>query len=384
MTAEIALEASHPRPVFSGSISRKMGVAFAAFFLLILGIGGLSSYQAWSILSSSQEILRESHHVEVTERIHATIHHLIREVDRAVMQRTLDRQMHMTDITKEAADTITAFLDEHIREEEPFAEKEAEIAHIRAINKLYQNLDAAASQIIARLAAKTRVGEDDLSVLDAVAHQLPLIAQQLNEIHRAKIRRLITKGASRMKLIVGAYLGFLLVGGGCVAVGMLLFSRTVALPLRRLASATLNIAAGEFGKRVPITSQDEIGQLSQSFNDMAGTLQRREEELRGAQVELRHRVMETQALYRIGVEISSMLEIDEVLRSVVEKARALLQSQGAALCLFQPGSECLEVRAVSGPIEPSGLGVEGRRPRCRTEPAGCRCRSSEPCSTGRL
>jgi nitrate/nitrite-specific signal transduction histidine kinase len=380
MTAETASEASQPRPVFSGSISRRLGLAFAAFFLLILGIGGLSSYQAWSILSSSQEILRESHHVEVTERIHATLHHLIREVDRAVMQRTLDRQMHMADLTKQAADTITAFLDEHVREEGAFAEKEAEIGQIRAIHKLYQDLDAAASRIIARLAVNTRAGEDDLSILDAVAHQLPTHIQQLNEIHQAKARRLIAGGITRMKVILGAYLAFLVFGGSCVIVGVVLFSRTVALPLRRLASATLNIAAGEFGKRVPITSQDEIGQLSQSFNDMAGTLQRREEELRGAQVELHHRVMESQALYRIGVEISSMLELDKVLHSVAEKARTLLQSQGAVLCLFPPGRAGLEVRAVSGPVEPSGVEAEKGQPRCLAEPEGCLCPGSEACS----
>lgn len=63
--------------------------------LLILGIGGLSSFLAWSILSSIPEIMDQSHHIEVTVAIHATIHHLVREVDRAVMERTLDRQSHI-------------------------------------------------------------------------------------------------------------------------------------------------------------------------------------------------------------------------------------------------------------------------------------------------
>ncbi len=324
--------------------------------------------------------MSESHHIEVTEQIHATIHHLIREVDRAIIEGTLDRQSHTKDLTDRAASTISAFLDEHLKEQEPFAEKEAEIARIRAIEKLYHDLDAAASRIIARLAAKAQARPDDIHVLDAVAHEIPPLAQQLNEMHQAKIRRLITRGITRMKVILGAYLAFLLVGGTCVTLGIILFSRTVALPLRRLASATLDIAAGDFGKRVPIGSRDEIGQLSQSFNDMAETLQRREAELRGAQAELSRRVMETQALYRIGVEISSMLELDRVLHSVVEKARVLLQAQGAALCLFRPGGDGLELRAVSGPVESSDRGVEAGRPRCLTEPQGCLRLGSEPCS----
>ena len=380
VAAQSASRASPPFPAFPGSISRRLGLAVAAFFVLILAIGGLSSLLAWSILSDAQQILVVNSHIEVTEIIHATIHPLVREVDRAVIDRTLDRRSHMKDLTIQAAGAIGAFLDEHLKEDEPFPEKEGEITRIREIDKLLHKLDAATNRIIARMAMKVPVERDDLQLLDAVAHQIPALAQQLNDIHHTKTRKLIRNGMTRMKLILGTYIAFLVVGGSCVIVGIVLFSQTVALPLRGLVSATLDIAAGDFGKRVPIASRDEIGQLSRSFNHMAETLQRREAELRGTQAELSRRMMETQALYRIGVEISSMLELDKVLNSVVEKARALLQSQGAALCLFRPGGESLEVRAVSGPVEPSGLVVEAGRARCLTEPEGCFCPASETCS----
>ena len=61
MAAEAASGASHVLPTFSGSISRRLGLAVAAFFLLILAIGGLSSFLAWSILSSTHEVLKETH-----------------------------------------------------------------------------------------------------------------------------------------------------------------------------------------------------------------------------------------------------------------------------------------------------------------------------------
>lgn len=379
MTAEMALGTSPSRPAFSGSISRRLGLTFAALFLLILAIGGISSFLAWSILSSTQQIVKETHHIVVTESIHATIHHLVREVDRAVIERTLDRQAHINELTRQAGSAIETFLDEHIKGY-PFPEKEEEITLVRVIERLYLQLDAAASSILAGLGGKRRLRPEDLQILDGVSHQLPVLTQQLNEIHHTKMRRLIENGIARIKVILGAYVAFLLVGGACVTVGIVLFSRTVALPLRRLASATLDIAAGDFGRRVPIDSRNEIGQLSQSFNDMTETLQRREAELRTAQAELSRRIMETRALYRIGVEISSMLELDKVLRSVVDKARALLQSQGAALCLFRPGGDKLEVRAVSGPVEPSRVQIEEGRSRCLTEPEGCLCPGSEPCA----
>ncbi len=381
MPGEPASGAVSPSSAFSGSISRRLGLAVAAFFLLILAIGGVSSFLAWSILASTRDILRESTHVEATEEIHATIHHLIHEVDRAVIEGSLDRRSHMKELAIHATNTIANFLNDHLNEAEPFAEKEGEITLIRTIDKLYHDLEGAADRIMTRLALKGRPEKRDLQTLDAAAHQIPILAQQLNEIHHAKSRRLIGGGISRMKVILGAYLIFLVVGSACLVVGILLFSRTVAVPLRRLAVATLDIAKGDFGKRVPIDSRDEIGQLSHSFNDMVERLQRREAELRGAQSELSRRVMETQALYRIGVEISSMLELDKVLHSVAEKARTLLQSQGAALCLFHPGSDGLKVGAVSGPVEASGLVVGEGRPRCLTEPGGCLSSGSESCST---
>jgi len=49
-------------------------VAVLAFFFLVLTIGGLSSFQAWSILSGTQKIQEQGHHIQLTEAIHVTIH----------------------------------------------------------------------------------------------------------------------------------------------------------------------------------------------------------------------------------------------------------------------------------------------------------------------
>jgi signal transduction histidine kinase len=340
---------------YSGSINRKLGLAVASLLFLILAVGGLSSFKAWSILTIAKKIQNENHDLKVTEDIHATLHHVIHEVDRAVLQGKLDRGSHLTEVMAQAARTITAFLDDHLNEPEPFHEKAEEIAGIRALEEFYHRVDAATSRIIERVAANTPASPEDLEVLDVIAHELPVVTQQTADAHQAKIRRLIASGVGKLMVILIAYMAFLVVGGGCGAAGIVVFSQTVSLPLRRLASATLDIASGNFEKRVPIISRDEIGQLSQSFNDMAARLERREEEIRETQVELKRQVEETRALSRIGVEISSMLDIGSILRSVVEKAQALLQCQGAALCLFGSKGEGLEVPVVSGSVEGSNV-----------------------------
>lgn len=381
----MAIESPSGRPLlsppFTGSINRRLGLAFLAFLCIIFVVGGLSSFLAWSILSIAQKIPVQSHHIAVTEDIHASILHVIREVDRSVIQGNPEPQSHLDALSARAATMIAAYLESHLTEEEPFPEKEKEITLIRTLEKLHTDLDAAAARIVKHVSGKTQGAREDLKTLDAVAQQLPELTHQLNEIHHAKIRRLVAGGVGRMKVILSAYAAFLALGGACVIVGVLLFSRTVAIPLRRLAFATGDLAAGDFKKRVPVGSRDEIGQLSQAFNDMAEKLERREAELCMAQAELSRRVSETRALYHIGVEISSMLELDKILHSVVEKARSLLQSEGAALCLFRSDGRDFEVRAASGSLDACGSRIEARHASALVETGGCLGAGSPSCST---
>ena len=53
-------------------------------------------------------------------------------------------------------------------------------------------------------------------------------------------------------------------------------ARQLARPLRRIESATQAIAAGDFSRRLPVTSGDEIGRLTASINYMAADLARLE------------------------------------------------------------------------------------------------------------
>lgn len=62
--------------------------------------------------------------------------------------------------------------------------------------------------------------------------------------------------------------------------GMIVFLVRGAMhPLLRLRDMTKRIAAGEYGERAPILSQDEVGELAADFNTMAATVQGRIAEL---------------------------------------------------------------------------------------------------------
>jgi signal transduction histidine kinase len=55
------------------------------------------------------------------------------------------------------------------------------------------------------------------------------------------------------------------------AVGLLL-SRAISQPVRRLTAAAGKVARGQLDQRVPVGSRDEMGRLSQAFNDMTARL----------------------------------------------------------------------------------------------------------------
>jgi signal transduction histidine kinase len=64
----------------------------------------------------------------------------------------------------------------------------------------------------------------------------------------------------------------------------LFVTRRIVGPLQQLAAASHRIADGHYAERVPVTTQDELGDLAESFNAMAGALEateRRRRELIG-------------------------------------------------------------------------------------------------------
>lgn len=67
-----------------------------------------------------------------------------------------------------------------------------------------------------------------------------------------------------------------------------LLSRRLARPLEVLAESTQAVASGDFSRRAPVTSQDEMGLLTHSFNSMTGQLDdaRKAAEIHRSELEL--------------------------------------------------------------------------------------------------
>ncbi|MCH8074021.1 MAG: HAMP domain-containing protein, partial [Proteobacteria bacterium] len=81
-------------------------------------------------------------------------------------------------------------------------------------------------------------------------------------------------------IIVGLIIVFI------AAISAVVVSRKFTAPLESLSAAVRKIAKGDFDVKVDISSRDEIGQLADSFNDMANELLERERSLKSAQLAL--------------------------------------------------------------------------------------------------
>jgi len=73
-------------------------------------------------------------------------------------------------------------------------------------------------------------------------------------------------------------------------------------PLHELTAATRKIARGQLSQRVSVRSADELGQLAQSFNEMAASLEQAEETKRRLIADISHELRTPINSLRIGLE----------------------------------------------------------------------------------
>ena len=76
-----------------------------------------------------------------------------------------------------------------------------------------------------------------------------------------------------------------------IALAVLLYfvmAKRVLGPLQKMTDITRKIAAGDYSARVPIKSQDEVGQLAEAFNRMADSLQQIEQLRKSMTIDVAH------------------------------------------------------------------------------------------------
>ncbi len=126
-------------------------------------------------------------------------------------------------------------------------------------------------------------------------------------------------------------------------------ARSIIRPVGDLVRGAQEIAAGTLDSRIGVASGDELGQLGEAFNRMAGQLQESyanlEQRIADRTLELARSVEELKALGEVGRAVSSTLDLERVLTTIVSRADQFAGTDGGAIYEYIEGAERLVLRA---------------------------------------
>ncbi|HQY56332.1 MAG: GAF domain-containing protein [Nitrospira sp.] len=114
---------------------------------------------------------------------------------------------------------------------------------------------------------------------------------------------------------------FLLLTLGIIATGILctnLLARRIITPLRNLAAGARKVGEGDLSTFVVPTTQDEVGQLTALFNLMTKSLQERNQAISTNLETIRRHVTQLTTLSQSSAAITSTLDLDRLLSTVLQ------------------------------------------------------------------
>jgi two-component system NtrC family sensor kinase len=98
---------------------------------------------------------------------------------------------------------------------------------------------------------------------------------------------------------------------------------TIRRPVRRLMAGTRELASGNLGHRIEVTSSDELGRLAHSFNDMALSLQSAREEneqwARTLEDRVREKTAELERIHGQVIQMEKMASLGKLAASVAHE-----------------------------------------------------------------
>ena len=149
---------------------------------------------------------------------------------------------------------------------------------------------------------------------------------------------------------------FFLAGAiGLLSAGAALTQYSILKPIKELSLSARRIGGGDLHSPVHTAGPGEIRLLGETIEamrvDLNQTHQGVVDRAVDLEVQVAQRTRELEALFAVSRDISSRLEITEVLRSVTEQACRLLSGEAAFLCLLDGDGKFLKLHASSGASE---------------------------------
>ena len=129
----------------------------------------------------------------------------------------------------------------------------------------------------------------------------------------------------------------------------LALARKMVTPIRTLQAGAARIGAGELGHRIEVRTGDELEALADEFNRSTARLQESHEGLEQKVAErtgeLARLVENLKALGEVSQALSSTLDVETVLNTIVSRASRLAGADGCSIYEYDEGAERFELRA---------------------------------------
>lgn len=149
--------------------------------------------------------------------------------------------------------------------------------------------------------------------------------------------------------------GIILLGIGLTV----LLTNRIITPMRRLAKAAHEIAEGNIHVSVLPHSQDEVGQLTRSINQMAEGLQQREVAITTHMNTITKQVSQLSTLHQTGTIITSTLDMQKLFSTVLKLLRENHGFQRMVLVLKDPSKNKFVISDVIGVPEELEQQIKG-------------------------
>ncbi len=151
----------------------------------------------------------------------------------------------------------------------------------------------------------------------------------------------------------------LLLSLGAIGLWSWLFRNTILSAIHGLSDTTLAFAQGDRSARAPVSSKDEIGQLSQQFNQMADSLAVSEQTLSAEVSRQEQQTRDAQTLNAVVEKMRGTLDFESVVQTAAKEIRSMMNAD--RVLIYQFSDRSLNGIAIAESVVtpyPEALGVK--------------------------